>query len=181
MSTEVRLITADELFRMNPKQRCELVKGELRIMSPAGFQHGAIIIQLSTLLANHVHKHKLGVVAGAETGYKLAKNPDTVRGADVSFVSAQRLPNPLPTKFWDGAPDLAVEVVSPDDTLQEVEDKVDEYLAAGAKLVWVVNPKRRTLTIHRPSGAPQVLRDADELSGEDVIPGFRCSVAAIFE
>jgi Uma2 family endonuclease len=181
MSTEARLITAEDLWNMGGDQRRELVRGELRMMAPAGSEHGAIIMNLAYLLASHVRQRGLGVVFGAETGFVLARSPDVVRGADVAFVRASRIPaSGMPKKFWEGAPDLAVEVISPGDSLEEVEEKVDDYLNAGAPLVWVVNPRRRTITIHRPGRDPQVLRESDTLTGEDVIPGFQCEVRAAF-
>src|SRR5688572_3965126 len=162
MSTAARSITAEELFRMPGDQRRELVKGELRTMAPAGFEHGAIIINIAWRLADYVKRNDLGVVLGAETGYVLRRNPDTVRGADVSFVAIARIPaKRLPQKFWEGAPDLAVEVMSPEDTANELGEKVGEYLSAGARLVWVVNPKRRTVTVHRPGSEPRILRGSD--------------------
>jgi Uma2 family endonuclease len=174
-------MTAEELLAMGTNQRCELVRGELRTMAPSGFEHGAIIINLSSVLASFVRQNKLGIVLGAETGYTLERGPDTVRGADVSFVSAARIPaGPLTKKFWEGAPDLAVEVISPDDRARDIEEKVEEYLRAGARLVWVVSPRLRNVTIYRPAGNPVVLRDTDELSGEDVVPGFTCRVSDIF-
>jgi Uma2 family endonuclease len=181
MSTEARLITAEDLWNMGGDQRRELVRGEVRTMAPAGFEHGAIIMNLAFLLASHVRQHALGVVVGAETGFVLARGPDVVRGADIGFVRANRIPaSGMPKKFWEGAPDLAVEVISPGDSLEEVEEKVDDYLNAGAPLVWVVNPRRRTITIHRPGRDPQVLRESDTLTGEDMIPDFRCEVRAAF-
>ena len=166
---------------MGLNQRHELVKGELRRMAPSGFEHGVIIVRLTRLLGNFVDQHKLGYVAGAETGYTVERNPDTVRGADVSFVAAARVPpGALTKKFWEGAPDLAVEVVSPDDRVRDVEQKVHEYLHAGARLLWVVSPTLRTVTVYRPGANPIVLRESDELSGEDVVPGFRCGVAQLF-
>jgi len=181
MPTAVRSITAEELLAMGTSQRSELVRGELRHMAPSGFEHGAIVVQLAALLHAHVKRHNLGIVLGAETGYTLTRGPDTVRGADVSFVSAARIPaGPLTKKFWEGAPDLAVEVVSPDDRAGDIEEKVEDYLRAGARLVWVVSPKLRTVTIYRPIGNPQVLREADDLRGEDVVPGFACRVSEIF-
>jgi len=181
MSTEARLITAEDLWNMGGDQRRELVRGELRMMAPAGSEHGAIIMNLAYLLASHVRQQGLGVVFGAETGFVLARGPDVVRGADVAFVRANRIPaSGMPKKFWEGAPDLAVEVISPGDSLEEVEEKVDDYLNAATPLVWVVNPRRRTITIHRPGRDPQVLREADTLTGEDVIPGFQCEVLAAF-
>src|SRR5439155_5626168 len=110
-----RPITAEQLLEMGINQRHELVKGEVRMMAPSGFEHGVIIVKLKRLLANFVEEHKLGFVAGAETGYTVERHPDTVRGADVSFVSAARVPpGPLTKKFGEGAPGLAVEAVSPD-------------------------------------------------------------------
>lgn len=162
-------------------QRRELVKGELRTMAPAGFEHGRVIMKLAKLLVIHVDDNRLGVILGAETGFALARHPDTVRGADVAFVASSRIPaGAHPLGYWEGAPDLAVEVVSPHDLLEDVEDKVDEYLNAGARLVWVVNPKRRTVTVHHPGSKLMILRELDVLDGEDVVPGFSCKVADIF-
>lgn len=179
--TTSQLLTAEDLWRLPNNQRRELVKGELRTMAPAGFQHGAVILKLSIRLGVHVEKQTLGTTVGAETGFLLSRNPDTVRGADIAFVAAARLPQGLlPTGYFPGAPDLAVEVVSPNDTSAEVEDKVDEYLAAGAKLVWVVNPRRKTVTVHRPQAPLALLGETDTLTGDDVVPGFSCSLAEIF-
>ncbi|MGH7214797.1 MAG: Uma2 family endonuclease [Tepidisphaeraceae bacterium] len=181
MSTMSHLLTADDLWNLPGDGRRELVKGEVRTMAPAGFDHGAVIMNLSVPLATYVKAHRLGVVTGAETGFKLSSNPDTVRGADIAFVAASRIPaTGRPVKFWQGAPDLAVEVVSPDDTMAEVEEKVDDYLNAGARLVWVVNPRRRTITVHRPGIEPVLLRQSDTLDGQDVVPGFSCRVAEVF-
>jgi Uma2 family endonuclease len=183
MTLATDLITAEQLWRM-PKQdsRCELIRGELRTMAPSGFEHGAVIIRLSYLLADHVFKHKLGVVTGAETGFVLARDPDTVRGADIAFVRASRIPKSgLPQKFWVGAPDLAVEVLSPEDRPKDVAQKVEDYLTGGAQLVWVVSPKKRAVSIHQPMVESRTLKQGDLLTGEKVVPGFRCKVAQIFE
>lgn len=181
MTTSVQFITAEQLLAMPNDQRRELVKGELRTMAPAGFDHGAIIMRLARLMANHVEAHQLGVVVGAETGFKLARNPDTVRGADIGFVSKARIPaKGLPKGFWEGAPDLAVEVVSPGDRIDEVEEKVDDYLSAGAKVVWVVNPFRRTVTVYHSGETPVPRGEKETLEGGDVLPGFSCNVTRIF-
>jgi Uma2 family endonuclease len=181
VTTTTRPITAEELWAMPNNERRELVRGEVRTMAPPGFDRGAVSHNVARLIGNHVADHRLGVVVGAETGFVLARNPDVVRGADAAFVVAGRIPSSgRPTRFWEGPPDLAIEVVSPSDTLQEVEEKVDDYLAAGTRRVWVVNPKRRTVTVYRPGAQPEVLREADGLAGEDVLPGFRCPVAALF-
>jgi Uma2 family endonuclease len=181
MSVVTRPVTAEDLEKMPNNQRRELVKGELRVMAPSGFDHGAIIDNLHFLLSRHVREQKLGRVLGAETGFKLASNPDTVRGADISFVEASRIPpTGRPKGFWSGAPDLAVEVLSPGDTINEAEEKVDDYLNGGCRMVWVVNPRRRTVTIYRPNSAPAIVGDTQELEGQDVLPGFRCRVSEIF-
>jgi Uma2 family endonuclease len=181
MTTTPQLLTAEDLWRMPNNQRRELVKGELRTMAPAGFEHGAVITNLAFLLTRHVKAERLGLVLGAETGFVVSRNPDTVRGADVAFVSTARLPQgPLPTSYFPGAPDLAVEVVSPGDTTVEVQHKVDDYLAGGTKMVWVVSPRHRTVTVHRPQTPSHLLGQADTLTGGDVVPGFSCSVSEIF-
>ncbi len=182
MSTTVQVMTADELLLM-PKDgfRYELVKGELKKMSPAGFEHGVIGMNLGMLLARYVKANKLGDVCLAETGFKIASAPDTVLAPDVSFVRRERIPESgRPQAFYPGAPDLAVEVVSPGDTKKEVAGKVEDWLAAGCQAVWVINSKRRTVVIHRPQTEALTLTEDDELDGQDVVPGFRCSVSEIF-
>jgi Uma2 family endonuclease len=182
MSTSTRLMTADELFVMpHDGFRYELVKGELRKMSPAGSEHGAIIVNFTLLLAQQVKASSLGVCFGAETGFKITTDPDTVRAPDVAFVRRERVPESgIPKKFWPGAPDLAVEVMSPDDTLKEVEEKTEQWLASGTSAVWVINPKRRGVSVYRPAAEVIRLSEADELDGGEVVPGFRCNVAEIF-
>jgi len=182
MSTTTQLTTADELFMM-PKDgfRYELVKGELRKMSPAGSEHGVIIMNLGAPLTLHVKAKQLGVVFGAETGFKIATNPDTVRAPDIAFVRRERIPESgIPKKFWPGAPDLAVEVVSPGDTFDEVGEKVEEWLKAGVSAVWVVNPKLRNVTVYRSLTEVVTLSEKDEIEGQEVVPGFRCMVSEIF-
>jgi Uma2 family endonuclease len=175
-------MTADELFVMpHDGFRYELVKGELRQMSPAGSEHGAIVGKLTARLGYHIETNNLGIYFGAETGFKIASDPDTVRAPDVAFVRRERIPESgIPKKFWPGAPDLAVEVLSPDDTLKEAEEKAGQWLAAGASAVWVVNPKRRGVSVYRPAAEVVRLSEADELEGQEVVPGFRCKVAEIF-
>jgi Uma2 family endonuclease len=182
MSTTIQLMTAEELLKM-PKDgfRYELVKGELIRMSPAGFDHGVVGMSIGMLLAHYVKANNLGVVCLAETGFKIASDPDTVLAPDVSFVRRERIPQSgRPTAFYPGAPDLAVEVVSPGDTKKEVAGKVEARLAAGSGAVWVINPKRRTVIVYRPRGEALTLTETDELDGQDVVPGFRCRVHEIF-
>ncbi len=182
MSTSTKLMTADELFVMpHDGFRYELVKGVLKEMSLAGGEHGAINVKLMVRLAHHVKINNLGVCFAAGTGFKLASDPDTVRAPDVAFVRRERVPESgIPKKFWPGAPDLAVEVLSPGDTFEEVDDKVEEWLTSGASAVWVVNPKRRSVSIYRSMTDVTRLSEADELDGGEVVPGFRCKVSEIF-
>jgi Uma2 family endonuclease len=181
MST-VTLVTAEQLLYMpDDGFRYELIAGEIRKMSPAGWKHGLIAGRLHVTLGAYVERHKLGSLFEGETGFLLASDPDTVRAPDVAFICRERLSAERPTEaFWPGAPDLAVEVVSPGDTVYEVDDKVKSWLDAGAKMVWVVNPKLQNVTVYRSSGRATVLGASDELSGEDVVDGFRCVVGDLF-
>ena len=181
MST-VTLVTADQLLHMpEDGYRYELVAGELRKMPPAGCEHGAVGGQLHVLLGQHVRQRKLGRVFLAETGFLLARDPDTVLAPDVAFVCADRLRDtPITKSFWPGAPDLAVEVASPGDTIREIDDKAKAWLAGGARLVWVVNPAWRSVTVYRAANDIRTLTEKDDLTGEDVVPGFSCRVADIF-
>jgi Uma2 family endonuclease len=182
MSTTSGLMTVDELWKLpNDGMRRELVRGELHTMAPAGYEHGRIGTTLTLSLAEFVRKTKLGDVVMADTGFVLAHDPDVVRAPDAAFVSQARLKQTgVPKQFFPGPPDLAIEIVSPSDTLYEIDEKVDDYLTAGTRLVWVVNPRRRTVTVHRPGSQPVVLREADALTGEDVVPGFTCPVSQLF-
>ena len=182
MTTTLQRSTASELFEMpHDGFRYELVIGELRQMSPSGSEHGALIVNITVLLAQYVKSNKLGVCFGAETGFKIESDPDTVRAPDVAFIGRERIPESgITKKFWPGAPDLAVEVVSPGDTYSEVEEKVGQWLDAGARAVWVVNPKRRGVSVYRSMTDVTRVSEADELDGGDVVPGFRCKVSEIF-
>jgi Uma2 family endonuclease len=182
MTTTLQRSTASELFGMpDDGFRYELVKGELRKMSPSGSEHGAIIINISLLLAQYVKANGLGVCFGAETGFKIASDPDTVRAPDVAFVRRERIPESgIPKKFWSGAPDLAVEVLSPGDSRSEVKEKVEDWLASGARAVWVIDPKRRAVAIYRSTADVTRLSEADVLEGGEDVLGFRCKVSEIF-
>jgi len=174
--------TADQLLRMpDDGYRYELVAGELRKMTPAGWKHGDVGGRLHSLLGRHVVEQELGKIFSAETGFLLARDPDTVRAPDIAFIHRDRLPATQPEEgFWPGAPDLAVEVVSPGDTLGEIDEKVKAWLDAGAMMVWVVNPKWQNVTIYRSATEIKTLTKNDELDGQEVVPGFRCPVCAVF-
>jgi Uma2 family endonuclease len=182
MTTTLQRSTASELFEMpDDGFRYELVRGELRKMSPSGWEHGLIVVNVTLLVGQHVKINNLGACSGAETGFKIASDPDTVRAPDLAFVSRERIPEgDAPKKFFVGAPDLVVEVLSPGDSYTEVEEKVEEWLAAGVHAVWVLNPKRRGVTVYRSMTDVTHLSEDDELGGGDVLPGFRCKVSEIF-
>jgi Uma2 family endonuclease len=174
--------TADELFVMpDDGYRYELVEGELIRMSPAGNEHGRVTVRITSPLFVYVEAHHLGTVYAAETGFVIEENPDTVRAPDVAFVSQERLEASGPIKsYWRGAPDLAVEVVSPGDTVGEVEGKVAQWLASGTRMVWVVSPKLQSVTVYKSLKDIVTLTEKDHLEGDNVVPGFRIAVAEIF-
>lgn len=175
------LMTADELLQTPPpNKRTELVRGVLVVREPAGFRHGVVSAALTRLLGAHVETHGLGVVLAAETGFHIERDPDTVRAPDVAFVRRDRIPEPVPLGFPALAPDLVVEVMSPGDRPGETLAKVSDWLNAGARLVWVVDPVRRQARVYRSDGSETVLGERESLDGEDVAPGFSCRLDAIF-
>lgn len=162
--------------------RYELVEGELRRMTPAGYEHGFVISELQGRLWNYVRKHKLGHVAGAETGFMVGRGPDTVLAPDVAFVRQSQIDRlGIPKAFLPEAPALAVEVVSPGDTAEEVDEKMRRWLAAGVEMGWVVYPGGRTVTVYRSLDDIRVLTERDVLDGGDVVPGFQLRVEELFE
>jgi Uma2 family endonuclease len=183
MSTEVQLMTADELLAMPDDGFVyELIKGELiKVSPPPGHEHGLTAMNIAGPLYEYAKKHHLGNVYAAETGYLLEQDPDTVRAADVSFVRRERIEKAGPVQsYWIGAPDLAVEVVSRSDTVGRIEGKVAEWLDGGARTVWVVSPKMHAITVYRSLTEIVVLTEKDTLDGGDVVPGFEIPIAEIF-
>ena len=182
MAVQPKLMTAEELLRLpRDGQRHELVRGELRTMPPAGFEHGRWTGRLDRSLGNFVEAHGLGEVVPGDVGFRLATDPDTVRAPDVAFVRREcLLAADRVTGYWPGAPDLAVEVISPNDLYTEVEDKVAEWLEYGTRLVFVVNPRRRTVAVHGPDRPLRLLTVDDTLDGEDVVPGWTLPLRALF-
>lgn len=174
-------MTADQLVALNPSGRCELVAGVLRMMSPSGWRHGDIVGRLHVILGKYILEHDLGMIVGAETGFLLARNPDTVRAPDVGFIAHTNIPQPPPKEaFWPGAPDLAVEVISPGDKSAEVKEKMEAWLTAGTKLLWKVDGKAQSVTVYRSLADVRVLTVNDILDGGEIVQGFRCPVSAIF-
>lgn len=181
MTTSTR-VTAEQLAAMpSDGNRWELVAGELRKMTPAGWKHGAIAGRLHTWLGSHVQQNDLGLVLAAETGFFLSRAPDTVRAPDVAFLSKDRVRS-LPTDetFWPGVPNLVIEVISPKDRSGEIDEKVKAWLDGGSSMVWLVNSAWGTVTVYRSITQITTLTENDELTGEDVIEGFHCRVGDIF-
>ena len=175
-------LSAEAALEMSDLGRWELVKGELIHMTPAGGTHGELTAALAQVLRNFVKPGKLGKVFGAETGFYTGHDPDTVRGADAMFYSNERVEELGDlTGFLRLAPDLAVEVMSPGDTWNEVEEKVAEYLTAGVRLIWIITPKTQSVQVYRPRQEALRLSRKDKLTGEDVLPGFDVMVAELFE
>ena len=181
MSTSSTITTAEQLLAMPRNARRELVRGELIEMAPAGFNHGDIAHLLGMFIGQHVRSRRLGKVYAAETGFVLSRHPDTVRAPDVAFVRKDRVPKHRDRGFFEGAPDLAGEVISPDDTAAEVLDKVNDWLAAGCAMVIVVDPKACTLTTYQPNDRFHVYRKADRFNADPVLPGLEFTVAELFE
>jgi len=182
MAITPKLMTADELLDLpDDGMRHELVRGELRTMAPPGYGHGKLASRIDRRLGPYVETHRLGEVTG-EVGFVLSGNPDTVRAPDVAFIMRARLPSPeSEAGYFRGAPDLAIEIISPNDRYGEVDEKVAEWLAAGARLVFVVNPRRKTVAVHRADGTVSVLGVDDALDGEDVVPGWSLALRDLFE
>ncbi len=187
MSTlETKLMTAEELdalptYGPGGDRHYELIRGELKVMSPTKPIHGIICARVTVRLGGFVEEHDLGEVFGAETGFLVESDPDSLVGADAAFVSNERLAAVERfDKFFPFAPDLAVEVLSPGNTVQEIDEKIALYFAAGSRLVWVFNPKRRTVAIYRSPFDVRILGEHDALDGGDVLPGFTLDLSKLF-
>ncbi len=172
-------MTAEQLWEAAGSRRCELVRGELVEMSPVGRKHSRNVVRLSRWMDTFASDRDLGEV-GTELGFILSRNPDVVRAPDISFLSKSRLRSINEDGFVEGAPDLAVEVVSPEDRASELEEKIREYLAAGARLVWKADDRTETVTAYRPAGEARVYSRDEVVSGEDVLPGFSFRPADLF-
>lgn len=174
-------ITSDDLLAMpDDGYVYELFRGDLVREPPPGYMHGAYESRLVELLGAHVRKHHLGQVFSGDAGFTLERSPDTTLAPDVAFVSRERWEKQGEAPgYWPGAPDLAIEILSPFNTGLEIGLKVRTYLAAGARLVWVIDPKTRTATVWKPGALPRQIPATGVLDGEDVVPGFRCTVQDI--
>lgn len=178
-TTSEKLMTADELLKLGDIGRCELIYGELRMMSPAGASHGVVALRLGSALRQFVDDNDLGFAFAAETGYKVERNPDLVRAPDASFVRKERLPNGPQPGFFEGAPDVAVEVISPDDTKRAVAEKANMWLANGCKSCWIADPARKTVVVQFPDGRRTAFGESDTLV-DDTLPGFSLPLNKVF-
>jgi Uma2 family endonuclease len=177
--TASRLTAEDLLYLHLPDKHAELVKGVLIVREPPGGRHGQVVMEVGRLIANHVADHGLGTVYAAETGFTLRRNPDTVRAPDVAFVRRERVPEIAPIGYPDVAPDLVIEVLSPGDRPGETLAKVADWLTAGTRLVWVIDPARQSARIYREDGTETTAAADDSLNGEAVLPDFSCPLRAL--
>jgi Uma2 family endonuclease len=178
---EGMLLTIEEFERLpDDEWRYELVRGVVVREPPAGYERGRVAMRISLLLARFVEENGLGEVLASETGFVLFEEPPTVRAPDAAFVAEGRVPSPAPPGFGRMAPDLAIEVVSPSNTIPQIHSKVLDYLDAGTRLVWIADPATRTVTVYRSREEIRLLTEEEELDGEDVLPGFRLRLREIF-
>ena len=182
MAITEKLLTAEEFEALpDDGKRYELIDGELREMAPTVNWHGEVESNLVIRLGGHVQAQGLGRVSCGEILYIVRRNPDRVRAADIAFIRQERVPSlEARQHIMEVIPDLAVEILSKSDTIEEISDKIDDWLHAGVQMLWVVDPFRRTVTIYQPGRDPSLLGEHGTLEGDPVVPGFRCPVAEIF-
>lgn len=183
LSTKKKNWTDQEFLALSEKEgHYEIVNGELISMGNSGALHGHIAILISSALFAVVNTHKLGVLFDSSTAFKM-KNGNK-RSPDIAFFAKERLQGmtELPTGFLEGSPDLAVEILSPGNTVEEIEGKITEYFDNGARLVWVISPVQHYVLVYRYAQEPdRLLKSTDYLDGEDVVPGFTLPVADLFK
>ena len=182
MSTQKTLLTAEEFLDLcaHMDGRYELVDGEVVEMAPANEQHGATALNIGTGFNIYSRQQGIGR-ASVETGYVLRRGPDTVRGPDVAFaLEGKDNWESLSNRFVSGAPDIAVEIISPSNTVAEIERKRGEYFAAGSQRVWVAHPSTRTVTVHRADGTTTTYTGDDVITDEYLLPGFSLPLSEIF-
>ena len=168
------LMTADDLLRMpDDGNQYELVKGKLVCMSASSSRPAIVAANVTISAGSFIRQNRLGACGGADWGFRLSSNPDTVRAPDFAFVRAERIPaSGIPDGFWEGAPDLAVEIISPSNRFSDMMRKAIEYLEAGTRLVWIIDPEDRSATILHPDGRPIRIDEDGVLDGEDILAGF---------
>jgi len=176
------LMTADDLLTLKlPGKSTELLRGRLLVREPPSTYHGRVQSTLNVLVGSHVRAHGLGAVFGQDTGFKIASDPDTVRAPDLAFVTRERVALIAPRGYAALAPDLVAEILSSDDRPGEVLTKVGEWLEAGVRLVWVIDPDRKAAQVYRSDGGVASVSAGGDLDGENVLPGFSCPLNELFE
>jgi len=177
-----KLVTGEELLAMGDIGPSELIGGKIVMMSPTGFEHGDYELNIAEAIKAFVRQRRSGKVVTGEVGIYVRRNPDTVRAADVAFISKERLAQRNQKRgYLDVAPELVVEILSPDDAWSEVTQKLRDYFSVGVKLVWVADPASRTVYAYRSTTDVREFAEADTLPGDDVLPGFSVPVASLFE
>lgn len=177
---ETGLITGEELLALGDIGPCELIDGRIVAMTPPGAEHGKMSFSLSRHLGNFVESRKLGHVLIGETGIYVRRNPDRVRGMDIAFISYQRLPGPLPKAYLEVAPELVVEVVSPNDLWSQIRQKIAEYFAIEVERVWIVEPETRSVLVYSSPTTFTQLDAGDTLMGEGALSGFSLPLGELF-
>ena len=181
--TDTKRLTADDLLRLYSEGvRGELIRGELCQTMPTGQEHGEIVVNLAALLRVFIKPRRLGRLTGSDSGVWLERDPDTVREPDIAFFSAEKMPlGTRVTGYAEVVPDLVVEVVSPNNSLREINDKALMWLSYGVSLVWAVNPDTRSVDVYRAGRVTSTLSESDTLDGLDALPGFTCAVSDVFD
>jgi len=173
-------MTAEELERVSiPGKVTELIRGRLVVREPPSALHGLVAARLIARLVAFVEPRGLGLLLAA-SGFKIESSPDTVRAPDAAFIAPGRLPGVPERGYAPLAPDLLAEILSPNDHPAEVLAKVAGWLEAGTRLAWVIDPRRRLARVYRADGTRTDLGEDDDLNGEDVLPGFSCSLRDLF-
>ena len=178
-----KLLTADDLLHLDSGRiRGELIQGALCETMPTGVRHGHIVVNLTMLLGGFIKPRRFGWILASEVGFLLERDPDTVRAPDIAYISASRLPLDADVPgYFEGAPDLAIEIISPSDRPRELYHKARMWISFGAPLVWVVDPENRAIEVHRPNQPVMHLAENDTLDGSETLPGFSCPVRDVFE
>jgi Uma2 family endonuclease len=174
-------VTGEELLNMGEIGPAELIKGEIIEQMPTGHLHGYLEFLIANLLFNFVRKHNLGRVIGGESGVYTSRNPDTVRGMDVAYISHGRFARASHTGFLDVAPELIVEIMSPNDRWIDIQEKLAEYFGIGVQIVWLIDPQMEQVHVYRSLDDVRRLTAENELTAPEILPGFSVPIAEIFE
>jgi Uma2 family endonuclease len=176
------IMTAAQLERIAiPGKSTELVRGRLVVLDPPGTYHGKLAARLLVRVGSFVESHQLGEVFGQDTGFKIASNPDTVRAPDLAFLGHERLARVARRGYAPVAPDLVAEILSSDDRPGEVRAKISEWLNAGTRLAWEIDPDRRIARVYRADGSVTVVDADGTLEGDAVLPGFTCRLGDLLD